>query len=227
MKKEKIIIPMLLLGFMTIGVSEVSANSLNNYGQGFKFNINKDLESSFKTKADILGLDMSSVKDAWASGKSMIDLAKEKGLDISSIFTKVENQKKVDFQNKMSELVSLNKITQQEASHILEKHNQMQIKNDEIISQVLGMSVSDLKSYKLQGKTLNDIISIKGLNKESILSSLKLKMDEYHLSIQKEELSKLVSDGVLTQKQADDRFETLKNNSNGKNNTRHQKLQKI
>jgi hypothetical protein len=227
MKKEKIIIPMLLLGFMTIGVSEVSANSLNNYGQGFKFNINKDLESSFKTKADILGLDMSSVKDAWASGKSMIDLAKEKGLDISSIFTKVENQKKVDFQNKMSELVSLNKITQQEASHILEKHNQMQIKNDEIISQVLGMSVSDLKSYKLQGKTLNDIISIKGLNKESILSSLKLKMDEYHLSIQKEELSKLVSDGVLTQKQADDRFETLKNNSNSKNNTRHQKLQKI
>ncbi len=69
-------------------------------------------------------------------------------------------------------------------------------------AQVLGITIDEVKSYWAQGKGLREIATEKGISEETI----KTKMTELRKTEMKERLATLVSQGVITQAQADSRL---------------------
>lgn len=83
-------------------------------------------------------------------------------------------------------------------------------------AQLLGITVDEAKSYWAQGKTLREIATEKGISTDALQS----KMQELRKTQMKTHLDTLVSQGVITQAQADQRLlstETLAADQKGKN----------
>jgi DNA-binding NarL/FixJ family response regulator len=69
-------------------------------------------------------------------------------------------------------------------------------------AQILGITVDEVKSYWAQGKGLREIATEKGISEETI----KTKIAELRKTEMKDHLATLVSQGVITQAQADSRL---------------------
>lgn len=74
---------------------------------------------------------------------------------------------------------------------------------------LLGLSVDDIKSAWASGKDLKTLVTEKGIS----LDTVKQKMQAKRLDAQKNMLSTLVTQGVITQTQADQRLATLSTQS--------------
>lgn len=72
---------------------------------------------------------------------------------------------------------------------------------------LLGISVDEVKSAWASGKTLKELAEEKGISEETLKEKMKAER-EAHI---KSELATLVSQGIITQAQADQRLETMKN----------------
>lgn len=70
---------------------------------------------------------------------------------------------------------------------------------------MLGLSVDDIKTAWASGKDLKTLATEKGISMDTI----KQKMEAKHLEAQKATLSTLVTKGVITQAQADQRLATM------------------
>lgn len=80
-------------------------------------------------------------------------------------------------------------------------------------AQLLGITVDEVKKGWAEGKTLQQIAADKNITPEQ----LKVKMKEAHLAMMKTHLQALVTKGVITQAQADQRFSVMqKMMENGK-----------
>ncbi len=80
-------------------------------------------------------------------------------------------------------------------------------------SALLGISVDEYKNLWAQGKNFREIAQEKGISQDQ----LKQKMQEQMQQNMKSHLDALVSKGVITQSQADQRLEAMKKNQqNGK-----------
>ncbi|MFH0890805.1 MAG: hypothetical protein V1856_02110 [Candidatus Liptonbacteria bacterium] len=75
-------------------------------------------------------------------------------------------------------------------------------------AELLGMSADEVKNAWSQGKTLLDIAKEKGVTEEQ----LQVKMKEVRLKQIREGLQSLVSKGIITQTQADQRLKFMENN---------------
>ncbi|MFA6495141.1 MAG: hypothetical protein WC246_02335 [Candidatus Paceibacterota bacterium] len=73
---------------------------------------------------------------------------------------------------------------------------------------MLGISVDELKSEWAQGKSLIEIAQANGITKEQ----LQQKMKDARLAQIKTSLQALVTNGVITQAQADARLQSIQNN---------------
>jgi hypothetical protein len=69
----------------------------------------------FQHQADLLGIGVDKVKDAWASGKSMRDLAEENGISEDALRTKMQAERSQRMQEHLSTLVRQGVITQAQA----------------------------------------------------------------------------------------------------------------
>lgn len=74
-------------------------------------------------------------------------------------------------------------------------------------AQILGISVEEVKNYWAEGKTMKEIMEEKGISEEQIQTRMK----ELRLQEIKSYLQTLVSKGIITQAQADKRFEMMQN----------------
>lgn len=77
---------------------------------------------------------------------------------------------------------------------------------------VLGISVDQVKAYWAQGKNVREIATTVGITDEQ----LQAKMQTLRQTEMKEHLSTLVSQGVITQAQADSRLSYMASNTGGK-----------
>ncbi len=77
----------------------------------------------------------------------------------------------------------------------------------ELKAGILGISVDEVKNAWAEGKTIQKLAEEKGITTEQ----LQEKMRATHLTQMKSHLSVLVSNGVITQAQADKRLETMQN----------------
>lgn len=125
MKKSKYILPMLAIpaiALTLVGASVASANP------GWK-NISpedfaKQQQTMFENQASLLGINVSEVKDAWAQGKNMQDIAKEKGISEADLKAKMQEQRKQKHQEHLKSLVSSGVISQAQADQRLKFEEQ-------------------------------------------------------------------------------------------------------
>lgn len=74
-------------------------------------------------------------------------------------------------------------------------------------AKILGISVEELKNYWAEGKTIREIMQERNINKEQVQE----RMREMQLQEIKKWLDALVSKGVISQEQANKRYEIMKN----------------
>jgi len=74
-------------------------------------------------------------------------------------------------------------------------------------AKILGISVDELKNYWANGKTMKEIMEEKGINQEDVQKRMK----EIRLQELKSYLDILVSKGVISQDQANKRYEVMQN----------------
>jgi predicted ATPase len=121
MKKTKYILPLLAvpaLALTLLGAGVASANGAWN-------NINpedlaKRQQTMFEHQSTVLGIPINEVKDAWAQGKNIQDLAKEKGISETDLKAKMDAQRKQQHQDRLKSLVSSGVITQAQADQRLQ-----------------------------------------------------------------------------------------------------------
>lgn len=125
MKKSKYIIPMLAIPAIVltlVGASVASASP------GWKNISPEDLakgqETKFEQQATLLGIPVNEVKDAWAQGKNLQDIAKEKGISDTDLKAKMQEQRKQKQQEHLKSLVSSGVITQDQADQRLKFEEQ-------------------------------------------------------------------------------------------------------
>ena len=71
---------------------------------------------------------------------------------------------------------------------------------------LLQISVEKVKNYWAEGKTLKEMMEAENISKEDVQKRMK----EKRLEELKNQLQKLVEKGIITQEQADKRFEVMK-----------------
>ncbi len=103
----------------------------------------QDLNSRFQRDAKILGVTVDEVKNAWVEGKSIFDLAKDKGISEATLQANMKLAKETEMKAKMAELVNAGVITQAQAD---KKIANMQTKQAE--SKQSGKMMKNKKGYR-------------------------------------------------------------------------------
>lgn len=116
MTKKKILTYSSLLVFTLLfglGVSQADA-----FWGGNKISLEERAsiqENMFKEQASFLGLTLDEVKNAWANGQSMLDLAKSKGITEEALRAKMQTARQETMKQELKTLVDKGVITQAQA----------------------------------------------------------------------------------------------------------------
>lgn len=110
------------IGLALLTVSSVSAMSFGH--MNFNSNASPDeiatqQSTMFQNQASLLGLSVDDVKAAWASGKDLKTLAKEKGISLDTIKQKMQAQRLANQKTMLATLVTKGVITQAQADQRL------------------------------------------------------------------------------------------------------------
>ncbi|MBP9732697.1 MAG: hypothetical protein KBD29_04550 [Candidatus Magasanikbacteria bacterium] len=74
-------------------------------------------------------------------------------------------------------------------------------------AELTGISVDEIKNAWAEGKKVNELLTEKGIDPETIRAKMKVQHEEK----MKEQMQTLVTKGIITQEQADKRIEFMKN----------------
>lgn len=85
--------------------------------------IAKKHQAMFEQQAELLGLNVQDLKDAWANGKSFKDIAKEKGMSEEDLHAKMKESMKTRMQEELNALVEKGVISKEQAAKRLEIMN--------------------------------------------------------------------------------------------------------
>ncbi len=109
------------LALVMLGAGTVSAFGPNFGGKDIDPDeVASRLEDMFEQQAEMFGLSVADVKDAWAEGKTMKDLAEEKGVDLAAVREKMQARRQADMTERLEKLVDSGVITQAQADSRLE-----------------------------------------------------------------------------------------------------------
>ncbi|MDQ5957850.1 MAG: hypothetical protein QG665_182 [Patescibacteria group bacterium] len=118
--KNKKLLAYVFLPALALGLAGTGVASAQGMGMGLK-NIDpkeaaSHLEERFAHQAEVFGLNVSDVKEAWADGKTIKELAEEKGIDLEAVKTKMKAERKEQMKEHLQSLVSEGVITQDQAN---------------------------------------------------------------------------------------------------------------
>lgn len=115
MKKKFLILPV-IAALMLAGAGIASAHG------GFLGRANQDpvamaenFDNMMTRDAEILGISVEEMKNAWSQGKNLRELAEEKGISEEQIKEKMRAERQAEMKNRLNALVSQGKITQDQA----------------------------------------------------------------------------------------------------------------
>jgi competence protein ComGC len=117
-----------LLGFGLLGASAVSACGLGGWGWGFGFSnatsspdiIASRLTALFQYEAQILGISVDDVKNAWADGKTIKQIMQEKNISQDQVNKNIKDYQIQQYKTQLQTLVSKGVITQAQADKRLQ-----------------------------------------------------------------------------------------------------------
>jgi hypothetical protein len=105
-----------VLGLGLLGASSASAHGLTSPLSSMSTEqIATHQKNMFQEQADLLGISVDEVKDAWANGKTLKDLAEEKGITQDQLQTKMKAAQLAKTKTMLQDLVSQGIITQDQA----------------------------------------------------------------------------------------------------------------
>lgn len=120
---KKTMVTVITLGVLTlIGVGVVSAQGLGGFGLGSNATpeeIATQATNRFQAEADLLGTDVNTVKNAWAEGKTLSDLATQLGVDQTTLQQKLKDQRQTRQKEHLQAMVDQGVITQDQADQRL------------------------------------------------------------------------------------------------------------
>lgn len=118
-KIKHIVLPALILGVFVLGAGSASAHGMPGAGMGRNFDT-ANMNEMFTSQANMLGVTTDEVKNAWSQGKDIMTLAKEKGIDETTLRTKMDAVREAEMKAKIQELVTKGIITQDQANKRIE-----------------------------------------------------------------------------------------------------------
>jgi len=199
--------------------------ALRGGGPGFGFGpggpgglLKAGISDSLAAAAKYLGVSESALRDQLNDGKSLADIAKAQNKDVNGLKDAILAAAKTD----LDKAVSDKKLTQSQADDVYDRlkdriddmvNGQLRLRGPHFLvkpfgadlsaaAKYLGLSESALRDQLQDGKSLADVA--KAQNKD--VTGLK----DAILAAQKSALDKAVADKRLTQSQADDIYDNLK-----------------
>jgi lambda repressor-like predicted transcriptional regulator len=177
------------------------------------------LRQAHKVLADALGMSVQDLNAALKSGKTIAQLAQNKGVSLDTLVNDVTAKRSQELQKAVQD----GKMTQVQADKELNalKTGATQwfqtgkvpeswkiaqtLQNDRImIAKDLGMSVQDLNAALKSGKTISQLAQDKSVSLDTLVSDVTAQRAQ--------QLQKAVLDGKMTQDQANKALSTLKDN---------------
>lgn len=112
-------LPLATLGL--IGASQASAHGMFGFGSQATPEQKAQVQTQiFQNQANLLGVSVDEVKNAWASGKGLKDLATEKGITEDQLKEKIKAQRESEIKQNLQDLVNQGVITQAQADQRLQ-----------------------------------------------------------------------------------------------------------
>lgn len=127
------LLPMLGLGILGAGTASAHGFFMMNAAPE---EIASRQQAMFEANAKLLGVSVDDVKNAWASGKTLRELAEEKGITEEQLKQKVKDARLLELKSQLQTLVEKGVITQAQADQRL---------------QVMQKNVSDGKRHRGMG----------------------------------------------------------------------------
>ena len=159
--------------------------------------------ASLSTVATALGMEESALESELQAGKTISDVAASKGVSLSTVTAALLSEEKT----RLAQEVTDGKITQAQADERLAnaetRINDMLTKARpksplNIAATALGITESALQTELQAGKTISDVAASKGVSLSTVSNAL--------LADEKTRLAQEVTDGKITQAQADERL---------------------
>lgn len=104
-----------ILGLTAVSIASVSAMSFGGMTSQTPDEIATRQNSIFQEQASLIGASVDEVKTAWAEGKDMKTLAKEKGITEDQLKAKMDSARKAQMKTTLATLVTKGVITQAQA----------------------------------------------------------------------------------------------------------------
>jgi hypothetical protein len=122
-----------IVGIVMLGATVASAHGMG-FGGGFGPAMTPDQavekqQASFQQEADLLGISLDEVKNAWAQGKSMSQLAQERNITSDQLRQKMQDKRLQDMKTRMQTLVDNGVVTRAQADQRLQFMQSMSAKN--------------------------------------------------------------------------------------------------
>lgn len=105
-----------VIGTSILGTSVASAHG---FGGGFMSQspdeMASNLQKRFEAEAELLGLSIADIKEAWANGVTLQKLAEQKGITKEALKAKMQELRKTEMKNQLQILVNKGVISQAQA----------------------------------------------------------------------------------------------------------------
>ena len=90
------------------------------FGNASPEEIAQRAETMFQNQADLLGIDVDEMKDAWAEGKNFMEIAEEQGITQEQLQERMREARKEQLQAQLQAMVGNGVITQEQADQRLQ-----------------------------------------------------------------------------------------------------------
>lgn len=130
-------------------------------------------QKELQSLATMLGTTVEKVQADRDAGKTLDETITSLGLDKSTVMAKLKTARDTEMKTDLAAQVTAGKLTQTQADAIIKNMTERQTKHDEALAKALGMTTTDLKAALDSGKTVDQIISDKGLSKDQVFQSMK------------------------------------------------------
>ena len=118
--KKLLTLSLLTVGLITmVGVSAVSAHGWF-WGQASPEETAEKQAEMFTQKAEVMGISEEALKNGWAQGKNMMEIAEEQGITQEELKAKMQELKKAKMQEYLQAMVDNGVITQEQADQRLQ-----------------------------------------------------------------------------------------------------------
>ena len=104
-----------ILALSGIGIASAHRGEFGGFGIVSSEDLIAHYEAMFEDKAEILGLTLDEIKEAWSEGKSLRELAEEKGISQEQLRESMMQKEQKRMEERLQALVDGGLITQEQA----------------------------------------------------------------------------------------------------------------